>query len=207
MKNRLAVVEDDPDVPTVVTPAPLLAVATPRLAVLPPNAPGSAGVRFGGIAGWLSSRRASTLLGFLAIFTMGPLVILSTLSVNSTYSALTDASDHRLADASALASAYVHTQMTSLAAADDSFAHTPPLIAALRDGNHLNYDKPAILTTLNSIRAIQTNSRFAGIVDAAGYYWGDQNPEGPPSALGMNFSVRDWFQGITRTGRDRKSVV
>jgi signal transduction histidine kinase/CheY-like chemotaxis protein len=202
MKNRLAVVEDDPDLPTLVTPpVPLPPVAAPRLAVLPAKAPGPVGVRFGGIAGWLSSRRASTLLGFLAIFTMGPLVVLSTLSVNSTYSALTDASNHRLADASALASAYVHTEMTSLAAADDSFARTPSLIAALADGNHLKYDKPAILATLDTIRAIQTNTRFAGIVDAAGYYWGDQNPVGPPSALGKNFSVRDWFQGITKTGK------
>jgi signal transduction histidine kinase/CheY-like chemotaxis protein len=158
------------------------------------------GVR-SGIAGWLGSRSASTLLALMAIFTMGPLVLRSSLSVNSTYSALTDASNHRLTDASALAAAYVNTQMTSLAAADDSYAHQPTLIAALSDGNHLNYDKPAILTTLNIIRAIQTNSFFAGIVDAAGTYWGDQNPVGPASALGQNFSVRDWYQGTARTGK------
>ncbi len=34
---------------------------------------------------------------------MGPLILLSILSVNSTYSALTDTSNHRLVDAGALA--------------------------------------------------------------------------------------------------------
>jgi signal transduction histidine kinase/ActR/RegA family two-component response regulator len=140
-------------------------------------------------------------LAFLAIFTMGPLVLLSTLSVNSTYAALTDASNQRLNDASALASAYVHSQMTSLALVDDSFARRPTLIAALTDGNHVNYDKPVILTALNSIRDIQSNTRFAGIVDPAGTYWGDQNPQGPASAMGANFSVRDWYQGTAKTGK------
>ena len=161
----------------------------------------------GAIAGWLGSRKASTLLAILAIFTMGPLVLLSTLSVNSTYAALTEASNQRLTDASALAAAYVKTQMTSLAVVDDSFAKRPTLVAALRDGNHLNYDKAFILSVLNSLRAIQTNTRFAGIVDAAGTYWGDQDPEGPPSAMGMNFSVRDWYQGTTKTGKPYVSAA
>ena len=63
------------------------------------------GMRFGRTAAWLGARRPSTLVASLAIFTMGPLVLLSTLSVNSIYSTLTAASNHRLADASALASA------------------------------------------------------------------------------------------------------
>jgi signal transduction histidine kinase/DNA-binding response OmpR family regulator len=159
------------------------------------------GMRLGRIAGWLGSRRASTLLALLAILTMGPLILLSTLSLNSTYAALAAASNHRLTDASALAAAYVNTEMTSLAAVDDSFATRPSLIAALGDGNHLNYDKPVILADLNTIRAIQSNTRFAGIVDATGSYWGDQNPVGPASALGQNFSARDWYQGTIRTGK------
>ena len=210
MNNRIVVVEGDTDtadtletvIPPAVVPAEVLIGATrmPNLAT-PVEVTARPGVRFGRAAGWLGSRRASTLFAFLAIFTMGPLVLLSSLSVNSTYAALSDTSNHRLKDASALAAAYVHTEMTSLAAIDDSFARQPTLVAALKDGNHVNYDKAAILTTLDSIRAVQSNTNFAGIVDAAGTYWGDQNPVGPASAMGKNFSVRDWYQGTTKTGK------
>ncbi len=155
---------------------------------------------FRGAGDWLGSRGTSTLLAFLAIFTMGPLILLSTLSVNSFYAAVTTASNLRLTDASALAAVYVSTQMTSLAAVDDSYARRPTLIAALGDGNHANFDKTVILTALNGIRAIQLGTRFAGIVDAAGTYWGDQDPAGPASAMGQNFSMRDWYQGAARTG-------
>src|SRR5260370_41582247 len=121
-----------------------------------------AGIRFGRPASWFGLRRASTLLGILAIFTMGPLILLSTASVNSTYSALTDSSNHRLADASALAAAYVNTQMTALTALEDSYGHRPTLIAALPDGKHANYDAPAVLAVLKDLRI-----RAAGTLRAA----------------------------------------
>jgi signal transduction histidine kinase len=180
-------------------------VAPPRFSVLPTGPVDELGrtrknVRFGRIAGWLGSRRASTLLAFLAIFTMGPLILLSALSVNSTYSTLTQAAKVRLADASALVSVYVNATMSARADLEDSYAARRSLIAALKDGNHVNYDKPVILDALSGIRAIQSDTRFAGIVDAAGTYWGDQDPVGPASALGQNFSAKDWYQGTARTG-------
>src|SRR5260370_14993033 len=104
-----------------------------------------AGIRFGRTASWFGLRRASTLLGILAIFTLGPLILLSTASVNSTYSALTDSSNHRLADASALAADYVNTQMTALTALEDSYVHQPTLILALLDAKNANYDSPPVL--------------------------------------------------------------
>jgi signal transduction histidine kinase/CheY-like chemotaxis protein len=215
VNKRIVVVDDGPESRATLRAFPPLAPIPAEVRVDANHGPAPAGmeagvlagVRFGRIAGWLASRRPSTLLAFLAVFTMGPLVLLSSLSVNSTYSALTDASNHRLADASALAAAYVNTEMTSLAAVDDSFAHQPTLIAALRDGNHTNYDKPVILAVLNNIRAIQPNTNFAGVVDAAGTYWGDQNPVGPASAMGKNFSVRDWYQGTAKTGKAYVSVA
>src|ERR1700732_2564491 len=98
----------------------------------------------GGAGTWLGGRRASTLVAFLAIFTMGPLVLLSALSVNSFYTAVTAASNLRLSAASALAGADVDTEMTALATLDTADAQRPALIAALRDGNHSNYDTAAI---------------------------------------------------------------
>jgi signal transduction histidine kinase/CheY-like chemotaxis protein len=160
----------------------------------------------GRIAGWLASRKVSTLLALLAIFTMGPLVLLSTLSVNSTYAALTQASNHRLADASALAAAYVNTEMTSLATVDDSFARRPALIAALRDGNHANYDAPAVLTVLKDLRVVQTGTLLAAIVDPSGTFWNNEDP-GQPNLIGQSFATRDWYQGAARTGKAYVSVA
>jgi signal transduction histidine kinase/CheY-like chemotaxis protein len=131
---------------------------------------------------------------------MGPLILLSTLSVNSTYSALTDTSTHRLADASALAAAYVNTQMAALTALEDSYAHRPTLIAALRDGNHGNYDAPAVLAVLKDLRVVQSGTLLAAIVDPAGNFWNHEDP-GQPNLIGQSFAARDWYQGAVRTGK------
>jgi len=131
---------------------------------------------------------------------MGPLILLSTLSVNSTYSALTDTSYHRLADASALAAAYVNTQMTAMTALEDSYAHRPTLIAALRDGNHSNYDAPAVLAVLKDLRVVQSGTLLAAIVDPDGTFWNNEDP-GQPNLIGQSFNARDWYQGAVRTGK------
>jgi signal transduction histidine kinase/ActR/RegA family two-component response regulator len=131
---------------------------------------------------------------------MGPLIVLSTLSVNSTYAALTDTSNHRLADASALAAAYVSTQMTALTVLEDSYAHRPTLIAALRDGNHANYDAPAVLALLKDLRVVQSGTLLAAIVDPAGTFWNNEDP-GQPNLIGQSFAARDWYQGAARTGK------
>jgi signal transduction histidine kinase len=161
----------------------------------------------GGTGSWLGSRRASTLVAFLAIFTMGPLVFLSTLSVNSIYSTVTDASNHRLSGASALAAIYVDTAMKALITVEDSYAHRQVLVDALRDGNHANFDAPAILATEQDLRSVQSGTLFAGVDDAAGGYWGYQDPPGPANLIGQNFSTRDWYQGLAKTGKAYVSIA
>jgi signal transduction histidine kinase len=138
----------------------------------------------------------------LAIFTMGPLILLSTLSVNSFYATVTDASNQRLAGASALAGIYVDTEMASLSALDTSEAHQTALIAALRDGNHANFDNTVIVTALKSLRAQRPDTLSAAIVDTAGTFWGHQDPPTPASFNGLNVSrSRDWYQGVAKTGK------
>ena len=131
---------------------------------------------------------------------MGPLILLSTLSVNSTYSTLTAASKQRLSDGSALAAVYVNKEMTGLVALADSYARRQSLIAALRDGNHVNYDSPAILAMFKDLRVVQAGTRFASVLDASGTLWGDIEPPSP-TLNGQNFGYRDWYQGVVRTGK------
>jgi signal transduction histidine kinase len=149
---------------------------------------------------WLGSRRPSTFVAFLAIATMGPLALLSTLSVNSVYSTLTAASERRLADASALAAVYVATQMEALKIVEDSYAHRFSLVTALRDGNHLNYDAASILANVKDLRTVQPETRFAGIIDPAGFFWLNEDPPQPQSSYGRPNTTRDWYIGVTRVG-------
>lgn len=137
----------------------------------------------------------------LAIATMGPLALLSTLSVNSVYSTLSAASERRLSDASALASFYVATQMKALTILEDSYAHRLALVTALRDGNHLNYDGPAILETVKDLRSVQPETRFAGIIDPAGFFWLNEDPSQPQTSYGRSNTTRDWYIGVTRVGK------
>jgi len=161
--------------------------------------------RLGAIAGWLGSRRPATLVAYLAIFTMGPLIFLSSLSVNSTYSTLSAASKQRLSDGSALAAVYVDKEMTGLLALTDSYARRQMLITALRDGNHLNFDSPTILAVMKDLRVVQDGTRFASIIDVSGALWGIDPPS--PALIGQNFSYRDWYQGVVRTGKPYVSAA
>ena len=205
-----------PSLQTCCAKARLVAAAGAGAASVPENpatAPSVAAgaVRFrlwlGGTGSWLGSRRASTLVAFLAIFTMGPLIFLSTLSVNSIYSTVTDASNHRLSGASTLAAIYVDTAMKALITVEDSYAHRQVLVDALRDGNHANFDAPAILATEQDLRAVQSGTLFAGVDDASGGYWGYQDPPGPANLIGQNFSTRDWYQGLAKTGKAYVSIA
>ena len=156
--------------------------------------------RFGGIPGWLGSRRPVTLVAYLAAVTMGPLILLSSLSVNSTYSTLTAASKQRLSDGSALAAVYVDKEMTGLLALTDSYARRQVLIAALRDGNYYNFDTPAIVAVMQDLRFVQEGTRFASVVDVTGTLRGEIDPPSP-ALNGQNFSYRDWYQGVVRTDK------
>jgi signal transduction histidine kinase len=197
------------ETPMAALPTEILAGAPPALRLVArqpgPNgagAGGRVGMRYGRIANWLGSRRPLTFVAVLAIFTMGPVVLLSTLSVNSIYATVTDASNHRLAGASALAAVYVNTEMTALAQSEDAYVRRPSLIAALRDGNHVNFDAPVILAALKDIRALQTGTKFATIDDSSGTFWGNQDPAGSPALIGSNFSTtRDWYKGVVKSGK------
>ena len=150
---------------------------------------------------WLGSRRPSTLVALLAIATMGPLVLLSTLSVNSIYSTLTAASTQKLTDSSALAAANVATELKALTTLEDSYTHRLALVNALRDGNHLNYDAPSILAVMKDLRAVQSGTRFAGIIDSHGFFWLDMDPPLAQANYGREFTGRDWYAGVTRIGK------
>jgi signal transduction histidine kinase len=153
------------------------------------------------VSRWLTARRPSTFVALLAIATMGPLALLSTLSVNSVYSTLTAASQQRLTDSSALAAVYVGTQMKALTTLEDSYAHRLSLVAALKDGNHLNYDGPTILANLQDLRSVQPGSKFAAIIDPAGFFWLNQDPAQPQSSYGKSAITKDWYIGVTRVGK------
>ena len=131
---------------------------------------------------------------------MGPLILLSSLSVNSTYSTLTAASKQRLSDGSALAAVYVDKEMTGLLALTDSYARRQVLIAALRDGNYYNFDTPAIVAVMQDLRFVQEGTRFASVVDVTGTLRGEIDPPSP-ALNGQNFSYRDWYQGVVRTDK------
>ena len=198
-----------PAVPVADGPIDGGALASPVPLPRPPTssrAPTQGQTRSGPLPRWLVRRRALSLAALLALFTIGPVLALSTLTVASTNAALTAASNHRLTAVSELASVYVQTQLQSWASLQDSYAHRTALIAALGDGNHAQYNKPALMAVLSDARAVVPAVAFAAIVDPAGTFWGDEDP---PSLqlIGQNFGYRDWYQGAISTGRPYVSAA
>ena len=101
--------------------------------------------------------------------------------------------------ASATASAlYINSELKALATVDNAFAQRPLLSRALRDGRLSPADRGTIQETLRQLAAIEgvgtsflawPDGRLIDIVPAT------------PSIIGKDFSFRDWYRGVTASGR------
>ena len=131
------------------------------------------------------------------VFSLGPLVLLAYFSITLA----SDAVRHRVTESlrveASIAALYVRQEMLGLAEVDQSFARRPILIDALSRGR--GHDDLAVvrseLVELSQVRAgigtaflARPDGRLIDIVPPT------------PAIVGKDFSFRDWYRGVTRTG-------
>jgi signal transduction histidine kinase/DNA-binding response OmpR family regulator len=144
---------------------------------------------------FLASRRGVVAL-FLALGLV-PLALLAYVAVTSSTRALDRRVKAGLSASATIGARYIDEQLRGLAEVDGAFAGRPVLIRALSQQGR--YDQNVIRQTLRQLSRVRPGIGTAFLADPSGKLIDVVPPT--PEIVGKNFSYRDWYQGVTRTGR------
>lgn len=150
----------------------------------------------------LTRARPALLAAAFAIFGLVPLVLLALVAVGTGGSAVKENVRDSLVLSSRLSALYVQSELTGLGEVAQSFADRPTLVKVIKReqrGRRSASDAAFVRLTLTQLRAVRPGIGVAFLADANGKLV-DIVPE-TPSIVGKDFRFRDWYKGVTRTGR------
>jgi PAS domain S-box-containing protein len=105
----------------------------------------------------------------------------------------------RIRAATTVSAELVEQEMRGVATLVDSYAGRPLLIEALTPTDGRPIDRGEIATHIKELRTARPGISVTFLADPAGKLI-DIAPS-TPSIVGQDFSFRDWYKGVTRTGR------
>ena len=162
-------------------------------------------------------RKASSLISRLAALSTGrlvglfvalcllPLAVLAYLSVGLAANAVRREVNATAQATATLGARLVEEQMQGLVRLVDSYAQRPLLISALKARKAGIAPRRAIALHLAQLGQALPGIRVAFLANRSGRLIGVV-PE-TPSIIGKDFSFRDWYRGVSRTGRPYVSEV
>ena len=128
-----------------------------------------------------------------------PLGLLAYLATSMASDAMSGRVRESLQASAAMSGLYINEELRGLAEVDESLANRPFLIAALAGGDSSRYDRGAIRQTLEELSRVRRGIGTAFVTDTNGRLI-DIVPE-TPAIVGKDFSFRDWYKGVTASGR------
>ncbi len=144
-------------------------------------------------------RRLRRLVAGFVLVSIVPVALLAYASTTLADHAVRTEVNTRLRTTSSVSAAYLQKDLQSLAELVESYASRPYLRAALGAGDPAGYDNDAVnlqLAALTQARSglagaflTQVDGRLTNVVPAT------------PAIVGRDFSFRDWYKGLTTTGR------
>jgi signal transduction histidine kinase/CheY-like chemotaxis protein len=144
-----------------------------------------------------SAASLTRILGIYALVALLPLGVLAFSTIRLASDAVTDEVSARLRSAASLSAAAIQREMNGLLGLVESFAERPSLIEVL--GDRTANDREAIHLHLKGLRTARTGIGTAFLADPSGRLIDIVPPT--PSIVGDDFSYRDWYRGVTATGR------
>lgn len=145
--------------------------------------------------------QATTALTF-ALLTLIPLAVLSFGGLAYAGRAARSDAESRVDTAATAAAAYTRQQLTALTAAVENAAHRQLLVRAIGPGTPASIDAPAAEDQLRQLRTLDHGISNAWLADLSGRLVAVQPDDASARAnIGRDFSYRDWFVGLQRTGR------
>ncbi len=139
------------------------------------------------------------LLALFVLLSLMPLALLTYSSITLSERAVRREVDTQLRSTSDMSVAFLEQHMGSLVELVNSFSQRPALIAALGDGNPANFDPARIQLHLSQLQESRAEIYGAFVTDLSGRLTDVVPPT--PEIVGKDFSFRDWYKGISSTGR------
>ena len=151
------------------------------------------------ISARLARQSPRTVVALFTVLTLLPLASLAYLSISLATDAVSDQVESKLASTATANAASVDREIESLAELVGSFASRPLLRAALGAGDPARFDLAAVRFQLAQLQVARAGIATVFLVDPSGRL-ADIVPE-TPSIVGKDFSYRDWYRGVTASGR------
>ena len=142
---------------------------------------------------------ATWLVGLFALLSLVPLVLLAYFSITLATDAVRREVEARIRTTSSVSAAYVQREMGGLAELVESYAGRPHLFEALGGGDPKRRDRELVRFHLSELRQSREGIHVVFVADPDGRLI-DILPS-TPAIVGRDFSSRDWYRGVTTTGR------
>jgi signal transduction histidine kinase/DNA-binding response OmpR family regulator len=149
-------------------------------------------------AGPLARLSPRQLGAVFAVLTVVPLGLLTYFSVSLASSAVEREVEARMSSTASLSADVVRQELEGLKDVVHSYAERPSLVAALRDGTRSPSEAVVLRRHLGELRLAHEGLYTTFVADMDGTLI-DVVPA-TPSIVGKNFSYRDWYRGLSRTG-------
>ncbi|MDQ3721347.1 MAG: ATP-binding protein, partial [Actinomycetota bacterium] len=146
----------------------------------------------------LNNISASRMRILFVVLTLGPLALLAYLSLSIATDVVRDRENLRLESEAGLSAAYIGREMAGLQEIVESFAHRPLLVNSLM-GSRRPSDAATIRLSLSQLRRVRRGIGTAFIARTDGRLVDIVPPT--PAIVGDDFTFRDWYRGVTATGR------
>jgi signal transduction histidine kinase/DNA-binding response OmpR family regulator len=138
------------------------------------------------------------LTALFAVLSILPLGLLAYFSLSLASDAVHQEVESRMSSAAALSAKVIGEELEGTADVVDSYAKRPSLVAALQ-GPETPVEAALIRRHLRELKGAHDGVYTAFLATPDGTLM-DIVPD-TPSIVGKNFSFRDWYQGVMRTGR------
>jgi signal transduction histidine kinase/DNA-binding response OmpR family regulator len=146
------------------------------------------------------SRRASLRVPVAAAFgAWVALGLLAYLSIHLSTNALKREVDHRVASTSTIGARLIRTDLDGLKQVAQAYASRPSLRAAVEKVQEGRNTDQAITAQLRELRSLRPGIATTFVATAQGRLIAID--PATPSIVGRNFSFRDWYRGVQRTGK------
>lgn len=149
--------------------------------------------------GRLSRLAPGWLTAVFGVLTLGPLLLLAYYAITRSSETVEREATARVESTAAVSADFVRSELDGLVAVVDAYAKRPSLVASLGNGTAARYDAEGIAFHLEQLRETRPGVAIAFLADPSGKLIGIV-PE-TPSIVGDDFSFRDWYRGVTRSGK------
>jgi diguanylate cyclase (GGDEF)-like protein len=124
--------------------------------------------------------------------------LLSFISIQASYASQLTTQQSKLASTAEVTADLIDEEMSSVKEVEQATLQQPAFIAAFGAGDPSTADLRDLQAVVDAVQRLQPEYQFAAVVNAQGIV----RAIGPadPALVGEDFSYRDWFRGVTRTG-------